>query len=145
MQDILIDKLIVTLSLQDVITQLNTALAARKAVVTLDFRGHSAMVYITMPGAPKHLWFETNRRTKVCLHHHPKDPSLRALTDDIHERMRKMDAKLGIGTKRMADQRHVAKLMVFFNQSHRAVLSLITAIKGQVIHHDRFTAPESFQ
>ena len=144
MQPELRDKLIVALSLEEVLNQLNKALKARKGVITLDFRGHSAQVFIEMPGVPKHLWFDTNRRTKVCLHYHPKDLSLRALTDDLHERLRTQDAKLGIGVKRMKDQRYVAKLMVFFDQSDRAVISLITATKGQRVAHNSFAAPRNF-
>ena len=47
------DKLVVVLMLEDVVNQLNLALKARKASLTLDYTGPQPKTVITMPGSMK--------------------------------------------------------------------------------------------
>lgn len=139
------DKLLVVLNLEDVVTQLNLAMKARKAAIGIDFTGPQAKVIIKMPGTPKHVWFVADPRTKRTVGYHPADPSLRALTDDITYRLRKFDARLGMGITQLRDKRKVCKLMVFFEDSDRIVISLMHTIKNHTAFHDSFQVPKALQ
>lgn len=139
------DKLVVVLMLEDVVNQLNLALKARKASLTLDYTGPQPRTVITMPGSKPHVWFVADRRTKKSMGFRPADPDLRALTDDITHRLSKHDAQLGMGITRLRDQRYMCKLMVFFKDSERIVISLMHAIKNQSSTQNHFLVPKVLQ
>lgn len=141
------DKLLVVLSLEDVINQLNTALRARKATLTVDFTQNTPRLFVEMPGLPKHLWMEANPRTRLCLAYHSKFLDLEALIQDIISRLAKFDAHLTMGVKRMkkTDALPICKLMVIFRDSNRVVLGLMHATKHKRHSQQQFLIPEAFK
>ena len=138
------DKLIVALSLEDVVAGINTALRARKAVLTLDYEdGKHPKLVISMPGTKPEPWLIADARTKRCVGRWPADKNLALTVQDIMDRLKKQDAHLAIGCQRRPNQKVEAKLQVFVTGSNRIAITLFSVRRGERKSQEHFLLPKA--
>lgn len=128
------DKLIVALSIGDLITELNQAMKVRKITLSIDYtqKDHLIRLVAAMPGASAETWMITNTRTKVCAQLAAQDPHLQLFFTDAKERLSKMGGALVlVGQKRHLGPA-VAKLQLCVEGSENTAVTLHKTIKGKV-------------
>lgn len=140
------DKLLVALLIEDIVTQINTALKARKAVLGLDYSDNRQPVLdIRMPGTAPEIWLTADPRSKRCWGKWPNNRDLALTVRDINERLKKLDAHLAIGCAHRPNQKIEAKLQVFIQGSVRTAITLFAAKRGERKYQEHFLLPKELQ
>lgn len=137
------EKLIIALQLTDIINEVNTALRARKARVTVDYTDVQPRLMVSMPGSEPAVWLVANPRTKRCFGFWPADPDLNALVHDVTDRLTKYNAWLALGCEKRHNEKPRCKLQVFLRESKYTAITLVSALKGQAQPRDQFLLPKA--
>lgn len=137
------EKLIVALQVTDAVEHFNTALRARKAVLSLDYRdGITPKLTLSMPGSKPEVWMSASPRKRRCVACIIADPSLQAIATDISQRLALMNCYLAIGTIHPPNQKITAKAQVFFRDAKRTAITLCAVSRGGIKSHDQFLLPK---
>lgn len=145
------EKLIIAVQLNEAIDHVNTALAARKAELILDYTDRTMLVLkVGMPGVNGKMivvpWLAANPRNPTrCQGYWPADPDLNALVHDIMERLTRLHAYIAIGVTTLhPSKKKLGKLQIFFQESKRMAITLSDVDKGAKKATMKFEPPKEF-
>lgn len=141
--EVLKDKLIVGLTMDDATAAINQAMRVRKLKFTLDFSEDThARLYAGMPGAPRECVMEVSPRTKICYRKTPQNRDLRAAIDDMHERLAKLNAGLILTAFKSPNKKPESRLQLRVGGARTVALTLMDCIKGKSKIDSSFQLPD---
>ena len=136
-------KLVIALQMDDIVSNINTALRTRKATLTLDYsEDHSPRLFLARPGVSREMIMLLNTRKHAYYTLPPTNNELHAIYTDLRTRLNKLDAYLALTEKRPKAGPRIAALQVqVFGVGHTA-LTLSSTAKGTSKVEHIFTLPD---
>lgn len=140
------DKLIVALTMEGLIEQLNATLAAREAQVVFDYSDRlNPKIWIQTPHCRPELWFIADHRRRKSLGYNPRDAVLHQLVHKIMSDLKEQNAYLMITTHRNKNQKIKANFQIHFRDVDRIVITLFSLYRGETKTQHMFMLPKELQ
>lgn len=137
------DKLIIALSLSEIVAAINLAMRVRKLSLILDHTDkHSPKLLVEMPGIPAQVIMQYDYRKRCCYQIPPSNHELFFAVNDIKDRLDKFDAKLALGGNRSHTGARRCVLQVTVEGASQVGVTLMEAVRGQRTVDTSFQLPD---
>lgn len=137
------DKLIIALSLPEIVADINLAMKVRKLSFILDHTDkHSPKLLVEMPGVPAQAIMQFDYRKRCCYQFPPSNRELFFAVNDIKDRLDKHDARLALGGNKTHTGARRCALQVSVAGANQVALTLMEAVRGQRTVDTDFQLPD---
>lgn len=137
------EKLLLALSMDELVASLNLAMRVRKITLTLDYSlDPFPRLFIEMPGIEKQLIMLLDQRKHCCYITPPSNRELFFAFNDITTRLHKAGGRLSLTGDRPKQGPMRALLQIYVDGATNIALTLMDTTKGKKISDTNFQLPD---
>lgn len=137
------EKLIIALSMDELVGGINLAMRVRKMTFTLDYtQDHFPRLFVEMPGVEREQFMLLDPRKHCCYITPPKNRELFIAMTDITNRLHKHGGRLSLTGDRPKQGPRRALLQVYVDGAKKIALTLMDTTKGKSKRDTDFQLPD---